>query len=103
MSRHPEDQPIKLLRRRLDGDGVVAHCESLARRAEAIEVRTKAGAAARSSDIDVELDEARRQLLAGDVAAVQIHFFADGAWWCDTLLRRGDSFRLVRMRQGEAP
>lgn len=103
MSGRTDDQRIKLLRKRLDADGVTAHFESLAQCAEAIEVRTKAGAAARSSAADTELDEARRRLLAGEVTAVQIAFFADGAWWCDTLMRRGDSFRLVRMRQDATP
>ena len=91
--------PVKLVRKKLDAAGVEAHVAELAARARSIEIRIK-GAAARYSEATTEqLDEVARRLRAGEIAAVQIHFFADDDWWCDTIMRAGDAFRLVRMKQ----
>lgn len=92
--------PIKLDRKRLDDAGVATHLEALAASAEAIEIRVKGGATDYSDAAGPELAEVARRLLAGEVLAVQVRFFADGDWWCDTITRRGDTYRLVRMRQG---
>jgi hypothetical protein len=95
--------PVKLLRKRLDGDGVDAHFASLARHAQAIEIRTKGAVAAHSDATASQLDEVARQLRAGEIVAAQVRFFEDDAWWCDTVVRKGDDFRLVRMKQEEPP
>ncbi len=87
-------------RKRLDDAGLEAHFETLATRAQAIEIRYKDDATSHSDAAAAELGEAARRLRAGEVLAVQIRFFQDDDWWCDTVLRRGDSYRLVRMRQG---
>jgi len=103
--RSPRDpKPIKLLRKRLDAPGLVAHLGVLAAEAQAIEIRIKGAVGAYSADATAEhLDELGRRLVAGEIVAVQLRFFQDDDWWCDTLMRAGDDFRLVRMRQGEPP
>jgi hypothetical protein len=94
------DQPVKLMRKRLDAAGVVAHLEALAASAQQVEIRIK-GAVARYSDATTDsLDTAGRRLVAGDIVAVQIRFFEGDAWWSDTLMQARDGFRLVRMREG---
>jgi hypothetical protein len=35
--------------------------------------------------------------------AVQLRFCQDGVWWCDTVVRKGDTYRLVRMEQELPP
>ena len=92
--------PLRLDRKRLDAAGVAEHFESLATTAQAIEIRFKDDETTHSDAAATELAEAARRLCAGEVLAVQIRFYQDDAWWCDTVIRRGDSYRLVRMRQG---
>lgn len=92
--------PLRLDRRRLDDVGLAEHFETLARTAQEIEIRFKDDETTHSDAAAAELDEAARRLRAGDVVAVQIRFYQEGSWWCDTVMRRGDSYRLVRMRQG---
>lgn len=60
------------------------------------EVQLKGGAEAHARGAAVDLDVARRALVAGEVAGVQIRYHHDGARWCDTLLRAGDEVRVVR-------
>ncbi len=91
---------IKLLRKRLDELGVRAHFDALAGQASAVEIRVKGAATDHSSLASTELADAARSLVAGEIVAVQIRFHQDGAWWCDTVMRAGDGFRLVRMHQG---
>ncbi len=74
--------------------------EALVRTARAIEIRFKDDETTYSDAASSEVDEAARRLRAGEVVAVQIRFHQDGDWWCDTVMRRGASYRLVRMRQG---
>ncbi len=94
---HP---PVKLVRKRLDAEGVAAHLRDLAARATQLEVRTKDDAARMSDATTDPLDALGRRLVAGDVAGLQIRFFADDAWWSDTVLRAKGGFLLVRMREG---
>lgn len=92
--------PVKLVRKRLDAAGVAAHVQALAATATELEVRSKDDVA-HTSDASTESRSALAgRLVAGELAALQIRLFADGAWWTDTLLRAGDHFRLVRMREG---
>jgi len=99
--------PPKLVRKRLDEAGVAAHFRELAEHAQGVEVRVKE-AAARQSDASKDgLEELGRRLVAGELIAVQVWFFQDDSWWCDTVMRahegaRDHGFRLVRM-QGEEP
>ncbi len=99
MSRPLATKPIKLVRKRLDDAGVAAHFEWLATEAQAIEIRIKGVPAGHSDAATTSLDEAGRRLRSGEVVAVQIRFFQGDAWWCDTVMRARDGFRLVRMRQ----
>ena len=99
MSRPLEQKPVKLLRKRLDDAGVAAHFDWLATEAREIEIRIKGQAASQSDAATESLAEVGRRLRAGEIVAVQIRFFQGEAWWCDTLMRAGDSFRLVRMRE----
>ncbi len=95
---------VKLLRKRLDQAGVEAHFAELRRDAQSLEIRIKGAAAAYSEATTAgQLDEVARRLRAGEIIAVQLRFFQDDAWWCDTLVRKGDDFRLVRMRQEDPP
>jgi len=98
--RSPDETPVKLVRKRLDPEGLVSHLRALAAHATEIEIRVK-GVLARSSDATTDsLDAVGRQLVTGEIAAVQIRFFENDDWWSDTLLRAKDGFRLVRMREG---
>ncbi len=89
----------KLVRERLDADEVVAHLRELAATARDVETRVK-GTGYSDATTD-PLEVLAQRLVAGEIAAVQIRFSRDGQWWSDTLLRKGDSFRLVRMREGD--
>ena len=91
----------KLIRRRLDGEAVRAHFQSLAADATQIEVRAKPAFGAHSSTDSIRIDDAARMLISGSIVAVQVRFRQDEAWWCDTIQTGGDGFRLIRMRQGE--
>jgi len=94
------DKPVKLVRKRLDAGGLIAHLQELAARATSLEVRVQ-GEAARTSDATAEpLDMLARRLVTGELVAVQIRFCLDDTWWSDTVLRARDGFRLVRMREG---
>jgi hypothetical protein len=99
----PPLTPVELRRERLDADGVIAHFASIAGRAQAVEIRTKGAAAALSEAASGGLDDAARRLIAGEIVAVQLRFFEDNAWWCDTVVRKGRDFRLVRMREESPP
>jgi hypothetical protein len=102
IDRPPTTQkPIKLLRKKLDAAGVEAHFDSVASQAQAVEVRIKGAAEGYSSADTAQLEETGRRLRAGDIAAVQLRFFQDDAWWCDTVMRVKESYRLVRMRQSD--
>lgn len=92
------DDPVKLVRKRLDAAGVEAHLQSLTT-AEHVELRVKGGAG-HYSDPAVSLDDVARRLAVGEIAAVQIRFFDGGQWWCDTVLQVRDDYRLVRIREG---
>ena len=92
-------KPVKLVRKRLDDAGVGDHVAWLAEHAQAIEIRIKGAATSYSDATTDELRDMGRQLVAGTVAAVQVRFYYDDAWWCDTLLRARDSYRMVRMKQ----
>ena len=93
--------PIKLARQRLDAAAVVEHLRDLAQRATHVEVRIKDVAAQTSAATTEPLDSLARRLAAGEIAALQVRFVLDGTWWSDTLLRAANSFRLVRMREGD--
>ncbi len=93
--------PVKLLRRRLDLAGVEAHLAVVRSQARAIEIRTKGSVASYSEATPGLLDEIAHRLGTGEIVAVQVRFFQDDAWWCDTVVRKGDDFRLVRMQQEE--
>lgn len=92
--------PVKLVRKRLDAAGVATHLRDLAAHAAQLEVRTKDDAARMSDATSEPLDALGRRLVAGEVSGLQIRFFADDAWWSDTVLRARDGFLLVRMREG---
>lgn len=91
-------QAVKLLRKKLDAEALGTHLRSLAT-AEGLEIRVKASST-QHSDGATSLDVAADRLRSGDITALQIRFFERGDWWCDTLLRAEDSFRLVRIREG---
>ena len=93
--------PVKLARQRLDAAGVASHVAALASNASQLEVRTKGDLSSTSDPTSEPLDAVVKRLVAGELAGLQIRFFADGEWWSDTLLRTGEAFRLVRMREGD--
>jgi len=98
--RVPDAQPVKLVRKRLDADGVTAHLQALAASGQQLEIRLK-GAVAHYSEATTEsLEAVGRRLLAGDIVAVQIRFCEGEEWWIDTLMQAKDGYRLVRMREG---
>jgi hypothetical protein len=54
---------------------------------------------ARGTPEQCDLDTGATALRAGTATAMQIRYGFDGSNWCDTLTRRGDTFRIVRMRE----
>lgn len=92
--------PVKLLRKRLAADELVAHLRQLATDARDIEIRVKGAVAAYSDATTDSLEAVGQRLVAGELVAVQVRYFQDDAWWSDTVMRADDSFRLVRMREG---
>lgn len=96
----PDDKPVKLVRKRLDAEGVEAHFRVLAATAQQVEIRVKGGATRQSDATTESLEQVGQRLLAGEILAVQIRFFADDDWWSDTVMQANDGFRLVRMREG---
>ncbi|MDF1565708.1 MAG: hypothetical protein P1V51_21915 [Deltaproteobacteria bacterium] len=99
MAEPRDEKPIKLLRKKLDDAGVDAHFAELAEHAQAVSVRIKDTRTSLSDASSDQLREVAERLRAGTIEAVQVQFFADDAWWCDTVMRVRDSYRLVRMRQ----
>ena len=99
MSRHIDSKPI-VLRQRLEAAGARAHLEAVARSGHSVEIRTRSRAASDSQQTADQLGEVGGRLFAGELEAVQLRFVLDGMLWCDTLMRVGDSYRLVRMQQG---
>jgi hypothetical protein len=87
----------KLVRARLDVAGVEAHLAWVAAEARAVEVRVKRARDARS--MTASLTDAAQLLAAGDFIGAQIRYRLDGVCYCDTVMRKRDGFRLVRMRQ----
>lgn len=95
----PDDKPVKLVRKRLDADGVIAHVEALAANATDVQIRVKGATTAYSESTTDAFATLARRLVAGEVVALQIRFAANGAWWCDTIVAARGGFRLVRMRE----
>lgn len=67
---------------------------------ELLSVTTKGGAELRAGGEGTTLAEAHAALSAGVVLGVQLRYRHEGRAWCDTILRRADGFRVVRI---EAP
>jgi hypothetical protein len=61
-------------------------------------VRVKAERGARSTAAPADAEAAIASLIGGEVVAVQLRYHDGEAAWSDTAMRRGDSFRLVRLR-----
>lgn len=83
----------------LDADGLAALFADLAALPGAVEVRLKAAPTQRAEDAGTALERAHGLLRDGLVRGVQLIYAFDGQVWCDTLLRRGDGFALVRMAE----
>ena len=94
------DKPVKLVREKLDASQLAARLRELAATAKHVELRVKGAVAAYSDATADSLEEVGRRLLAGELVAVQIRFFADDEWWSETLMQAKDGYRLVRMREG---
>jgi len=90
----------KLVRKRLDATQIETHILRLSE-AEHVEVRVKS-AIGRTSEVPIgSFAELARQLIAGEIVAVQIRYFDRDVWWSDTFLGGRTDFRLVRMREGD--
>ncbi len=102
--RRPTDEkPVKLVRKRLDAAALGEHLRSIVAHAEVIELRVRDALGHRSEAASETLEVVARRLLAGELEAVQLRYVQDGEPWCDTVMRTGDDFRLVRMREDEPP
>ncbi len=93
----------KLLRKRLDGAAVAEHLNQISVHARSLDIRVKDTATHYSAAAAAQLVEVTQQLVAGNLAGIQVRYQRDGAWWCDTVTRAGDVFRLVRARQVDQP
>ena len=96
----PGARPAKLSHQRLDADRVAAHLRDLAARGPGLEVRIQSANARQSDTTTESLEEIGRRFLAGEIAGIQIRFADGDGWWCDTLRRAKNGYRLVRMREG---
>ncbi|MCA9149272.1 MAG: hypothetical protein KDA92_08245 [Planctomycetales bacterium] len=64
-----------------------------------VQVRaTKAGTRDKPADGAVTLRDAYDLFLAGDAAAIQIHYEFSGTRWCDTLMPASHLTRIIRTR-----
>ncbi|MFT5433627.1 MAG: hypothetical protein ACI9OJ_004333 [Myxococcota bacterium] len=54
---------------------------------------------ARGTPEQCNLDAGATALREGAATAMQIRYGFDGSNWCDTVTRRGGTFRIVRMRE----
>jgi hypothetical protein len=98
--RRMHETPTKLVRKRLDATQIETHILRLSE-AEHVEVRVKS-AIGRTSEVPIgSFAELARQLIAGEIVAVQIRYFDRDVWWSDTFLGGRTDFRLVRMREGD--
>jgi len=61
-----------------------------------IQVRSSAQT---GGDRAVSLEELRRLVIANDVRMAQVRYAHNGSTWCDTLIVRPESIRLIRMLQ----
>jgi len=82
----------------LDIDSIEALFRDLTSLAEIEHVRVK-GAGGPHDDRSTTLAEARESLLRGNARAVRIRYRHEGENWCDTLMSRGESVHLVRLRE----
>lgn len=86
----------------LDATQLSSLVDDLAACAQVDEVRIKGGATSYSSE-SPSLADAVTALQDGRVRAVQILYRHNGQGWCDTLVGRGTSVRLVRNQIPETP
>jgi hypothetical protein len=91
----PAPSPPALSETELDRGEVRALLDALAAEARIEQIRLR-GPARQRSEQALTLQDAERALFAGESSAVQIVYRFAGAAFCDTLLRRGERFRLVR-------
>lgn len=82
----------------LDGALFEAYVDDLTRVANVHSVRIRNAAHERADDHEIDLEQARLLLILGRVAGVQVRYDHEGIPWIDTLARRADSIRLLRMR-----
>lgn len=83
----------------LDRELVSRLFEDIAALATLHEVILKTGPGYVAVQQPITLEHAKGRLLEGSVVGVQIRYQHAGAEWWDTLLKAGDSVRLVRIRQ----
>lgn len=98
MSRKSDPNHVKLVRKRLDANGVQQHLTLIKNTAQQVELRIKGGDVAYSEASADQLADLGRQLVDGTIVAVQLRYLHDGEEWCDTLMRAKKDYRLVRMR-----
>jgi hypothetical protein len=91
----PVPPPAALSETELRPDEVRALLAALTAKARIEQIRLR-GPAGQRSEQALTLPDAERALFAGEASAVQILYRFAGAAFCDTLLRRGEHFRLVR-------
>ena len=60
------------------------------------DIRLKGHATSHSLNDQVTLEHALAALISGQIVAVQLRYQHDGRAWCDTALRDGVGFRLIR-------
>jgi hypothetical protein len=92
-------QSHEVYRERLDDAGVEAHLGRLAREATELEIRIKDDGSSYSDATADDVAEVTRRLLGAEIHGVQVRYLREGEWWCDTVIHRGGSYRLVRTRQ----
>ena len=59
-------------------------------------VAVKAAAEARAEVTPADLPAVMAQLAAGTIVGVQVRYTFDERAWCDTVMRQGKKFRLIR-------
>lgn len=82
----------------LDRPTVEALFADVAQLCRVLEVLPRGGARERARPAGIPLDLARDQLLAGEIAGVQLRYEHEGAQWWDTLMATPTGWRLVRIR-----
>jgi ferredoxin-type protein NapG len=99
----PEIELPELHEGDLDGAGLRALFRDLSAAAQITQVRCKQAPGQRAEPAARTAEEALALILAGHVRGVQVRYRYEEQDWCDTVLAKGDGYRVVRVAAPVTP